>query len=264
MAQIFEAIRRYDRATELREKARELFEKFNTQFWNEAEGFYAYALDGDKKPIWSVASNPGQSLWSGIVPMERAERVGNRLMQPDMFSAWGIRTLSANHPSFNPLQYQIGSVWPQDNGLIAQGMKRYEQTDHALCVAVAILNASRFFKSNQIPELYADLQPCGQTLPAEYLGSNVPQGWAAGSVFSLLQVILGFQPDAPGNRLYIDPTLPEWMSELIVRDVRLGSRTFDIHLFRNDGHTGWDVLKGQRHLVKPRAMRKWHKLLTAM
>ena len=99
--------------------------RFNEAFWDEAAGFYAFALDGDKKKVMSVASNPGHCLWSGIVPTERAARVVARLMAPDMRSGWGIRTLSANHPAFNPYSYQNGSVWPHDNGLIALGFRRY-------------------------------------------------------------------------------------------------------------------------------------------
>jgi glycogen debranching enzyme len=103
---------------------RSIFQKFNELFWNEELGFYAYTLDGDKKPVFSVASNPGHCLWSGIVPKDRAARVVARLMQPDMWSGWGIRTLSASHKSFNPYNYQTGAVWPRDNAIIALGFRR--------------------------------------------------------------------------------------------------------------------------------------------
>ena len=125
MAQIYEALDNVDRAAKLRGKAGALFQKVNETFWNEAEGFYAYTLDGEKRPVLSIASNPGQCLWLGIVPPDRARRVADCLMRPDMWSSWGIRTLSADHKSFNPFNYQTGAVWPHDNGFIAQGMKRY-------------------------------------------------------------------------------------------------------------------------------------------
>ena len=114
-----------DRARTLRAKAAALFERFNALFWDEEAGFYAYMLDGEKRPVLTVASNPGHLLWSGIVPAERAGRVIARLLAPDMNSGWGIRTLSGDHPAYNPYSYQNGSVWPHDNGLIALGMKRY-------------------------------------------------------------------------------------------------------------------------------------------
>ncbi|MGH6878584.1 MAG: amylo-alpha-1,6-glucosidase, partial [Rhizomicrobium sp.] len=116
MAQVYDALGKADRAGELRAKAARLFDRFNDAFWNEKDGFYAFGLDGDKKQILSIASNPGQCLWSGIVPADRARRVADRLLQPDMWSGWGIRTLSAAHKSFNPFKYQTGSVWPHDNG----------------------------------------------------------------------------------------------------------------------------------------------------
>ncbi|MGH7211410.1 MAG: MGH1-like glycoside hydrolase domain-containing protein, partial [Acetobacteraceae bacterium] len=114
MAEAFDELGEADRAAQLRGKAADLFRRFNDVFWDEASGFYAYALDGDKRPVLSVASNPGHCLWSGIVPAERAVRVIARLFQPDMASGWGVRTLSSAHRAFNPYSYQNGSVWPHD------------------------------------------------------------------------------------------------------------------------------------------------------
>ena len=109
------------RADELRTKAATLFRRFDEAFWDEELGFYAFALDGDKKPVLTIASNAGHCLWSGIVPPERAGKVVERLMAPDMNSGWGIRTLSAPHPAYNPYYYQNGSVWPHDNALLHSG-----------------------------------------------------------------------------------------------------------------------------------------------
>ena len=191
----------------LRQKAAALYQKVNDLFWNEAEGTYAYGLDGDKRPILSVASNPGHLLWSGIVPPDRAARVIARFAQPDMWSGWGIRTLSAKHPSFNPYSYQNGSVWPHDNGIIAQGFKRYGYADAANAVAQDIMGAASFFMLNQLPELYAGIQRDATNFPVQYLGANVPQAWAAGSVFALVQAMIGFQPDAPNRQLGTRPDI---------------------------------------------------------
>src|SRR6201988_1051520 len=125
MPKIVEALDKPDRTRELRAKAANLFKRFNEVFWDEELGFYAFALDGDKKKVLTIASNAGHCLWSGIAPPERAARVVERLMAPDMWSGWGIRTLSTNNPAFNPYNYQTGSVWPHDNGIIALGFKRY-------------------------------------------------------------------------------------------------------------------------------------------
>jgi len=262
MAQIYDALNRTDRADELRRKAAALFKKFNEAFWNEAEGFYAFALDGEKRQVLSIASNPGQCLWSGIVPPDRARRVADRLMQPDMWSGWGIRTLSAKHKSFNPFNYQTGAVWPHDNGFIAQGMKRYGFHAEACQIAEAITRSSDYFAMAQMPELYAGTQRDESNFPVQYLGANVPQGWAAGSIFSLLQAMLGFQPDAPNERLYVDPVLPEWMPDLTIRDLRVGSQTFDICFALRDGQTSFKVLQGAKQAVVVRPLTEWAERLT--
>ena len=144
-------------------------------------GFYAFALDGDKKKVLSAASNVGQCLWSGIIAPERAGRVVKRLMGKDMWSGWGIRTLSADHPAFNPYNYQTGAVWPHDNSLIALGMRRYGFAAEAAAVARDISRAASHFLLNQLPELYGGLQRDATSFPVQYLGANVPQAWAAGS-----------------------------------------------------------------------------------
>ncbi len=256
-AELFEAFGQEDRAAVLRAKAATLYRRFNEAFWNEAEGFYAYGLDGEKRQILSVASNPGHLLWSGIVPPDRAARVVARLMQPDMWSGWGIRTLSARHPSYNPYSYQNGSVWPHDNGLIAQGFKRYGHADEANAVARDVMGAASFFMLNQLPELYAGIQRDDQSFPVQYLGANVPQAWAAGSVFSLVQAMLGFQPDAPNGRLLIDPALPDWLPSLVLRDLRVGQDVFDLRLVREGVTTAFTVLRGDPARVVRRAMKPW-------
>jgi glycogen debranching enzyme len=261
MAQIYEALDNDDRAAKLRRKAAVLFEKFNETFWNEAEGFYAYALDSEKRPVMSVASNPGQCLWSGIVPPDRARRVADRLMKPDMWSGWGIRTLSADHRNFNPFNYQTGAVWPHDNGFIAQGMKHYGFHDETCRIAEAIMRAANYFAMDQMPELYAGTQRRGSDFPVQYVGANVPQGWAAGSIFSLLQAMLGFQPDAPNKILHVDPALPDWMPDLTVRDLRIASLTFDIRFTRKGKVTEFEVIRGPKDAVVRRPMTNWAAVL---
>ncbi|MEH6952949.1 hypothetical protein V4R08_17095 (plasmid) [Nitrobacter sp. NHB1] len=238
----------------MRAKAAALFDHFNDVFWNEDIGFYAFCLDGDKKQVLSLASNPGQCLWSGIVPPERARRVVERLMRPDMWSGWGIRTLSSDHVSFNPYHYQVGAVWPHDNGFIAQGMKRYGFHDEANRIAEAVTRAIDFFELDQVPELYAGTQKELGSFPVQYLGANVPQGWAAGTMFSLLQAILGFQPDAPNGKLYVDPVLPDWLPEITVRDLKLGKESFDIRFVQFGNDTQFQVLKGPPDGVSRRPM----------
>ena len=253
MAEIFDSLGNSDRAQELRAKAASLFRRFNDAFWDEASGFYAYALDGQKKKVLTVASNPGHCLWSGIVPADRAGRVVARLMEPDMWSGWGIRTLSANHPAYNPYSYQNGSVWPHDNGIIATGFRRYGFAEEAHRIARDVSAAARYFMLHQVPELYSGVQRDPTDFPVQYLGANVPQAWAAGSAFSFLQAILGFQPDAPHDKLYIDPSLPAWLPDLTLMDLHVGKRSFDLRFWRDGDKTRWDVLKGDRNAIAARS-----------
>jgi glycogen debranching enzyme len=254
MAEVFEALDRPDRARILRAKAAALFVKFNEAFWDEASGFYAYMLDGAKRKVLTVASNPGHLLWSGIVPPERAARVVARLMAPDMNSGWGIRTLSSEHPAYNPYSYQNGSVWPHDNSLIALGFKRYGFAAEAAQIARAISGAASHFQLNQLPELYAGVERNGAGFPVQYLGANVPQAWAAGSCFALIQAMLGIQPDGPNERLYVDPALPAWLPDITLYDLRLGGRHFDIRFELDGEETRFEVLRGDRRLVQRRAV----------
>jgi glycogen debranching enzyme len=250
MAEVFDTLGKYDRAAELRKKAADLFERFNAAFWDDELGFYAYALDGDKKKVLTVASNAGHCLWSGIVPRERAKIVVERLMAPDMWTGWGIRTLSAGNPAFNPYNYQTGSVWPHDNGIIAAGFKRYGFGAEAGRIAHDISMAASHFLLNQLPELYTAFQRDEMTFPVQYIGANVPQAWAAGSIFMLTQAMLGFLPDAPRSKLYVDPMLPEWLPDLTIRGLRVGKHKFDIRFWRDGERTEFQVLKGNASLVE--------------
>ncbi|MBA3812497.1 MAG: amylo-alpha-1,6-glucosidase [Caulobacteraceae bacterium] len=244
VAQIYDALGKVARARALRKKARRLFDAFNDAFWDEASGYYAFCLDGEKKPVLSVASNPGHCLWSGIVPQDRAAKVVRRLMAPDMWSGWGIRTLSSDHPAYNPHSYQNGSVWPHDNGLIAVGFRRYGFAAEAARIARDISGAAGYFTQHQMPELYSGLQRDGTNFPVQYLGANTPQAWAAGACFTFLQMFLGFAPDAPAGRLYLDPVLPDWLADLTLIDLKLGARSFDLRFYRDGAATRLEVLKG--------------------
>ncbi|WHZ17082.1 MAG: hypothetical protein OJF52_003934 [Nitrospira sp.] len=234
-----------DLAGTLRQEAAELRQRFEERFWCEDLGYYAYALDGDKKQVKTIASNAGHLLWSGIVSPDRAERVVRRLREPDMWSGWGIRTLSERHPAYNPFSYQNGSVWPHDNGIIAMGFKRYGFAEEAAMIARDISEAGKYFLLNRLPELYAGIERGPGTFPVQYLGANVPQAWAAGSVFHLLRALLGLDADASKNRLYVDPLLPAWLPDLTLRRLRVGKATLDLRFWREGTVTRHEVLAVQ-------------------
>ncbi len=252
MAEVYEELAQPERAAALRAKAAVLFKKFNETFWDEAGGFYAFMLDGEKHPVFSVSSNPGHCLYCGLVPPERAARVVARMMAPDMSSGWGIRTLSAKHPSYNPYVYQLGAVWPHDNAIIAAGCKRYGFAAEAGQIARDISGAASHFVLHQVPELYAGIERNGTTFPVQYHGANVPQAWAAGSAFMLLQALLGIEPDAPRGVLHIDPVLPHWLPDVTLYGLRLGSHEFDISFWRDGDVTHFEVLRGDASAVRLR------------
>ncbi|MBV9377661.1 MAG: amylo-alpha-1,6-glucosidase, partial [Alphaproteobacteria bacterium] len=250
MAEVFDALDKPDRAQALRAKAAALFDRFNEAFWDEGLGFYAYALDGEKNKVLTVASNAGHCLWSGIVPPERAKKVVERLMAPDMWTGWGIRTLSTNNPAFNPYNYQTGSVWPHDNAIIAMGFKFYGFGAEAARIAHDISVAASHFLLNQLPELYTAFERHETNFPVQYIGANVPQAWAAGSGFMLTQALLGFLPDAPRNKLYVDPSLPIWLPDLTIHDVRVGKHKLGIRFWREGEQTDFEVIRGDPKLVE--------------
>ena len=224
MASIYAALDRPDDEARLRREAATLYERFNDAYWWEAEGTYYLGLNGKKRPIETVASNAGHLLSSGIVPADRAGRVVERLMAPDMWSGWGIRTLSSDHPAYNPFSYHTGTVWPHDNAIIAGGFRHYGFDEEAGRVAGGLFDAAERFAANRLPELFAGLQRQEGSYPVQYLGANVPQAWASGAIFRLVAILCGIHAttDAAGSRLYLNPALPAWMPDLTIRNLRAG------------------------------------------
>jgi glycogen debranching enzyme len=243
MAEVYEVLGDQRRAEQLRDEAEKLKEQFNRVYWLEDEGTYAFALGGpEKRLVRSVASNPGHCLWTGIATPERARRVIARLLAPDMFSGWGIRTLSDRNPAFNPFDYQLGSVWPHDNAIIAAGMRRYGDTDAVNRILKATLDAQSGFDKYRLPELFAGLQRSPTSFPVQYVGANIPQAWAAGAIFMLLRAMLGIEADAPHRRLFVAPALPDWLTHLDLRNLKIGDTRLHLHFWRDgDG--------SHRHLV---------------
>ncbi|MGI9033687.1 MAG: amylo-alpha-1,6-glucosidase [Acidimicrobiales bacterium] len=219
-------------AGRLRDQADRLVELIEAQFWWEAEGTYYLGLDGKKAPIESVASNPGHLLWAGAIAPERAQRVAQRLLAPDMWSGWGIRTLSQRHRAYNPFSYQLGSVWPHDNAICAAGFRRYGLDAEAAQVARAMFDAADRFQARRLPELFAGLTRDPGGFPVQYLGANVPQAWASGALVHLITVLLGPRADAKTSSLQLDPALPEWLAELWLTNLRVGEAAADLHVRR--------------------------------
>ena len=230
-------------AVELWRKAGELKRRFNEVFWMEDEGFYALALGPDKQQIRSIASNAGHLLVTGIVPPERGRRVARRLMEPDMFSGWGIRTLSSDHRAYDPFSYHLGSVWPVENGTIAFGFARYGCWDELHRLAEGIFASTDLFTGGQLPEVMSGLpRDERHPHPGVYPASNAPQGWSASMIVLLIQALLGMRPVAPLGLLLVDPHLPPWLSELRLEGIQVGQSRLDLEFTRqNDGSTHYHV-----------------------
>src|SRR5262249_22572223 len=148
----------------------------------------------------------------------------------------------------NPFSYQNGSIWPHDNGIIAMGCKRYGFSQEAAAIARGISEAARYFVFHRLPELYAGTAREADSFPVQYLGANVPQAWAAGSVFHMLRAILGLDADAHRNTLYVDPVLPKWLPDITLHNLRVGKNTATLRFWREQDETRYEVLSSSNGL----------------
>ena len=242
-ADVLESLFEDDRGAErLRAEADRLAELIEERFWWEAEGTYYLGLDGDKRPIETVSSNPAHLLWSEAIDAGRARKVARRLLEEDMFSGWGIRTVASSHVAFNPFSYHFGSVWPHDNGIAAAGFRRYGLDEEAVRVAEGIFDAAQRFAGYRLPELFAGLARDPGGFPVPYLGANVPQAWASGAVVHLVTTLLGLRVDATRAEVTVDPFLPRWLRELRLENLQVGGASVDLKVTRDgDGHHELEV-----------------------
>ncbi len=219
-------------------EAAELQRRFEAAFWMEELGFYAMALDRDKRQVGTIGSNAGHCLWSGIVAPERVDRVVDRLLDTTMDCGWGIRTYASGQPGYNPVGYHTGTVWPHDNALIAAGMKRVGRHDAADRVASRIFEAAQHSPDFRLPELFCGFDRGLADVPVPYPVACSPQAWAAATSLSLLQTMLGMHADAANDVLELDrPHLPAWLGKVTVHDLRVGERTVDLLFHRWRGNT---------------------------
>ena len=242
VAELFAAWGDHERAMRLRREATDLQRRFMERFWLPEERTVAFALDGDKRPLGTATSNPGHCLWSGILGGNRVQPVVDRLMRADLFTGFGLRTLSSDHPSYDPHSYQRGSVWPHDTIIAAAGMRRYGRDEEAWRLIDGILEAASALDGFQLPELFAGLQRQPLDAPVPYEHANVPQAWAAGSVFHAVRILLGLEPDIPNGRLYLNPALPPWCRELVLDNLRVGGQRITVEARRrSDGASAFGV-----------------------
>jgi glycogen debranching enzyme len=207
-------------AVRLEDEAATLRARFDDAFWLPERGWYALGLDVDKRPVDALASNMGHLLWSGIVPDERVAEVAARLTSGPLWSGWGVRTLAADEPAFDPLEYHNGTVWPHDNSLIALGLAQAGRRAEAELVVRALLDCAPFFE-HRLPELFAGGERRGDDAPGVVPTSARPQAWAAGTPLLLLRAQLGLEPDPVARTLRVTAdALPAWLDGLVLDGVR--------------------------------------------
>jgi glycogen debranching enzyme len=216
-----------DQADDWDERAATLKRAFNERFWLPEHEWFALALDRDGRPVDACASNMGHCLWSGIVDDDKAASVAAHLVSPEMFSGWGVRTLSTAMGAYDPVSYHNGSVWPHDNALVVAGLVRYGFVEEAQRIAQSLLEAAEHF-GGRLPELFCGFDRDEYAEPVPYPTSCSPQAWAAAAPVHLIRTLLRFDPQLPRGELWVDPVLPPAYMPLRVEGVALGEARINL------------------------------------
>jgi len=244
MAGLFETLGEPDRAVTLRAEADDLAARIREAYWMEDLDFFALALDGEKRQVPTITSNPGHLLLAGVPTPEQARKMANILLGEHMFSGWGIRTVARTQPVYNPLSYHNGTVWPHDNALIAQGLARYGLRREAATVLGALFDTSLHFRYHRLPELFCGIWRGETDAPVAYPVSCSPQAWAAGSLFPIIQGILGIEPEATRQELrLVRPHLPPRLRYLDVLRLAVGKSRVSLQFNRVGDRTMANVLE---------------------
>lgn len=229
----------------LTKQATDLKTAFNEKFWNEKLGCYVIALDGNKKQCETLSSNPGHTLLTEIADKNKAHKVANKLLSEDMFTGWGIRTLSKKERAFNPISYHNGSVWPHDNSLIAYGFSKYGMSKEVNKIISGLFDASLFIEHQRLPELFCGFDRRPNEGPTRYPVACSPQAWAVATVFLLLKATLRIEIDAINKCITFDnPSLPDFLDRLTIKKLELSEHEFlSIELYRYQFDIGFNVIQ---------------------
>jgi glycogen debranching enzyme len=221
-------------ADRLAREAQTLKEKFNEMFWCESKETYVLALDGKKNPCEVLSSNAGHCLFSGIATPERAKLVAKNLLSENMFSGWGIRTISNNESRYNPMSYHNGSVWPHDNAIIAQGFSRYGLMSEVAQVMTATFDTTLTMEAQRLPELFCGFDRKKGQSPTSYPVACSPQAWSVGSIFMMIQACLGMKINAAAKTIsFCHPVLPAFLKEITITNLRLNHKLIILQARRN-------------------------------
>lgn len=241
-AEIGRILGQHDWADKLEEQAASLQQKFLYTFWMEEEEFLAFALDGEKRPIKTIVSNPGHCLFTGILPHEMAVKVAKRLLSEEMYSGWGIRTMSKAMGSYNPMSYHNGSVWPHDNAIIAYGLRVTHQLHLLEKIVTGLFEAAMFFPYHRLPEVFCGFTRRRDGGPVHYPIACNPQAWAVGTMPLLVQAMLGIT--CQGNEVHVcSPILPPWVQEIRIYNLSAGTGKVDLEFTHKQGKTYCGVIQ---------------------
>ncbi|MBW3628118.1 MAG: hypothetical protein KY464_02360 [Gemmatimonadetes bacterium] len=236
-------------ALALWKQARQLKERFNRDFWLDDEGYVAFGLTADKRPVRVPTSNAAQCIATGIVSDEHLPRLVRRVFEPDLFSGWGIRTISTANRAYNPLSYHLGTVWPVENGSIVFGLRRYGFDERALELARALYDLALLWPSGRAPECVGGYARHDRRHPGAYPKANSFQSWNQSVFPILLQSILGAYAVGALGLLFVDPILPHWLPEITVRNWRIGDATASLRFWRDEsGDSHYEVLEQRGNL----------------
>ncbi|GAA1256499.1 amylo-alpha-1,6-glucosidase [Arthrobacter pascens] len=216
-------------AAELVDQAARLKKRFNEEFWLPDHGYFAVALDGEKRPVDACASNMGQCLWHGIIDEDKVPLVAERLMSPEMFSGWGVRTLASDMGAYNPASYHNGSVWPHDNAIIAAGLLRYGFVAEAQRIAAALLEAADY-SDGRLPELFCGFGRDQVPQPVPYPTACSPQAWAATTPIMLVTSLMRYDAHISRGGFWLDPVLPESYGDLHITNAPMGGGRITIDI----------------------------------
>jgi glycogen debranching enzyme len=250
LAQVFGQLGDVERSEALQSEAAVLRRRFNEAFWLPDEGYLAMALDGRKRPVPTVTSTAGHCLYCGIVDEAHVPVIVKRLLSPDMFSGWGVRTMSRTCPSYNPVSLYNGGIWPFDNALLAFALKRLGYVQESLRVARSMVEVARFFPDMRLPELYCGFMRQTMSRPVWFPMACSPAATASGALFQVLQSMLGLYPAADENILYVqNPALPKWLGEVTVANLHVGRSTVSLR-FRREGNQTVLAVRDKRGPVR--------------
>lgn len=248
ISRLFDRLGRHDDAKRLLKEATRLYWNFNEKFWMPSREFYAQALDAQGQ-CEVISSNPGHALWTEILDKKNADCVIRRLFEPDMYTGWGIRTLSSGERRYNPLGYHNGTVWPHDNSLIAMGLCKYGYKEHLSGLFTSMHEAAGFYNSYRLPELFGGFQREESDIPIKYPVACSPQAWSSGTIPYMLTASLGIFPDALEQKLtLVKPNLPRWLKNITIFSLHVGNASTKLEFQRAGESTLVNVVEKRGNL----------------